>query len=124
MQHAVGLLHIKAAAGARLGQTLGGQHLVGGVHRVDADALLRSHRAAARQRRSGCALAGADLIRQGGVQLLIQRRFLVGAAISSARAATTNSSSHIVAVDIVSYTSIDIFLPGRYVFIILISGSE
>ena len=49
---------------------------------------------------------------------------LVSAAISSARAATTNSSSHIVAVDIVSYTSIDIFLPGRYVFIILISGSE
>ena len=40
------------------------------------------------------------------------------------QAATTNSSSHIVAVDIVSYTSIDIFLPGRYVFIILISGSE
>ena len=78
VQHAVGLLHIKAAAGARLGQTLGGQHLVGGVYRVDADALLRSHRAAARQRCSGCALAGADLIRQGGVQLLIQRRFLVG----------------------------------------------
>ena len=83
VQHAVGLLHVKAAAGARLGQTLGGQHLVGGVHRVDADALLRGHGAAARQRRAGGALAGADLIRQGGVQLLIQRRFLVGRPVRS-----------------------------------------
>ena len=73
VQHAVGLLHIKAAARARLGQPLGGQHLVGGVHRVDADPLLGGHRAAARQRGAGPQLPGADLIGQSGIQLLIQR---------------------------------------------------
>ena len=72
VQHAVGLLHIKAAARARLGQPLGGQHLVGGIHRVDADSLLGGHRAAARQRGAGRALPGADLIGQGGIQLLVQ----------------------------------------------------
>ena len=53
----------------------------------------------------------------------------VSAAMSSAKAATINSSSQIIAVDMIPYSSIlcftiDIFLPGRYVFIILISGSE
>ena len=51
----------------------GGQHLVGGIHRVYADPLLGGHRAAARQRGAGRALPGADLIGQGGIQLLIQR---------------------------------------------------
>ena len=74
----VGALHVKAAAGARLGQPLGGQHLVGCVHRVDADALLRGHGAAARQRRTGGTLPGTYFIRQGGVKLLIQRCFLAG----------------------------------------------
>ena len=77
MQHTVGFLHIKTAAGARLGQTLGGQHLVGRVHGVDADPLLRGHGAAAGQRRAGGALAGAYLVRKGGVKLLIQRGLFI-----------------------------------------------
>ena len=48
----------------------------------------------------------------------------VSAAMSSAKATTINSSSQIIVVDMIPYSSIDIFLPGRYVFIILISGSE
>ena len=53
----------------------------------------------------------------------------VSAAMSSAKATTINSSSQIIAVDMIPYASIlcftiDIFLLGRYVFIILISGSE
>ena len=69
----VGLLHIEAAAGARFSQTLGGQHLVGGIHRVDADALPGGHRAAARQGGAGGAFAAADLVRQGGVKLFVER---------------------------------------------------
>ena len=72
VQHAVGFLHIEAAAGPRFGQALGGQHLVGRVHRIDADALPGGHRAAARQRGAGGAAAAADLVRQGGIQLFIQ----------------------------------------------------
>ena len=72
MQHAVGFLHVKTAAGARFGQALGCQHLVGCVHGVYAHALLGGHGAPPRQRRAGGAVAAAYLVRQGGVQLLIQ----------------------------------------------------
>ena len=72
MQHAVGFLHVKTAAGARFGQALGCQHLVGRVHGVYAHALLGGHGAPPWQRRAGGAVAAAYLVRQGGVQLLIQ----------------------------------------------------
>ena len=72
VQHAVGLLHIEAAAGPRLGQALGRQHLVGGVHCVDAHPQLGRHGAPPRQRRAGGALPAADLVGQGGIQLFIK----------------------------------------------------
>ena len=77
VQHAAGLLHKKAPAGAAVRQPLGGEHLVGGVHRVDAHPQLGGHASPPRQRGARRTDPGADLLRQHGVQLLIERGLAV-----------------------------------------------